>query len=156
MYNYVHSMNMPERKLRDSDRTFFSLVTRATFSNPFGDRRAELDRTMARAYAAPGGGPDLVRVLGHLDARLTALDVRSAELLRAYAADDRALLENAVLFQVFHKYTDALDELIVRQLRAGATLSPAAFGRRIVADLVPCGWDAASAARFVGIFFQMR
>jgi hypothetical protein len=50
-------MIMPERRLRESDRAFFSLVTRAVFSNPFGDRRAELDRHMARSYAAAGGGP---------------------------------------------------------------------------------------------------
>jgi DNA-binding NtrC family response regulator len=149
-------MNMAERRLREPDRAFFSLVAQATFSNPFGDRRAELDRRMARSYAAPGGGPDLVRVLGHLDARLAALDLRDAEMLHAYAPADRALVENAVLFQVFHKYTEALDELIVRQVRAGATLSPAAFGRRMLFDLSSYGWDAAAGARFVGIFFQMR
>jgi len=110
---------------------------------------------MARSYAAPGGGPDLDRVLEHLDARLGALEVRGAEKLSVFAPGDRALLENGILFQVFHKYAGALDELILRQVRAGA-LTPAAFGRRMMADLAACGWDAASAARFVGIFFQMR
>ena len=70
---------MAERRLKDADRAFFSLVAEATFSNPFGERRASLDRRMARAYAAPGGGPDLVRVLGHLASRLGALDVRHSQ-----------------------------------------------------------------------------
>jgi DNA-binding NtrC family response regulator len=149
-------MLMTERRLRESDRAFFSLVARAVFSNPFGDDRAELDRKMARSYEAPEGGPDLARVLAHLDARLRAIDLRSGGGFGAYAAADRALLENAVLFQIFHAYTGALDELIVRQARAAATLIPAAFARRTLADLTSYGWDAASAARFVGIFFQMR
>jgi DNA-binding NtrC family response regulator len=149
-------MNMSRRRLRESDRAFLSLVARATFSNPFGDRRAELDRRMADSHAGRAGEPDLVRVLEHLDARLAALDVRGAEALRAYPSEDRALLENGILFQVFHEYTGALDELIVRQVRAGAAPSAAAFGRRMIAHLAACGWDAASAARFVGIFFQMR
>jgi DNA-binding NtrC family response regulator len=156
MYGKVHFMIMSERRLRDTDRAFFSLVANAAFSNPFGDERAELDRKMARSYEAPEGGPDLPRVLGHLDARLGAIDLGKRDGLGAYAPPDRALLENAVLFQVFHEYTDALDELIVRQLRAGATLSPAPFGKRMMADLASYGWDAESAARFVGIFFQMR
>jgi len=147
---------MPERRLRDADRAFFSLVAEATFSNPFGHRRDELDRKMARTYAAPGGGPDLVRVLAHLDARIAALEVRSGSALGAYASADRALLENAILFQIFHKFADALDDLIGRQVRAGAASSSAPFGRRMLAELGAYGWDAESAARFVGVFFQMR
>jgi transcriptional regulator with GAF, ATPase, and Fis domain len=77
-------------------------------------------------------------------------------MLGVYAAEDRALLENGVLFQIFHKYTGAIDELIVRQVRAATAPSPAAFGRRLMTDLAACGWDSAAAGRFVGIFFQMR
>ena len=149
-------MIMAERKIRETDRAFFTLVAEAAFSNPFGRQRAELDRKMARTYGAPGGGPDLVRVLGHLDARLEALDVRRGASLATYAGADRTLLENAVLFQIFHKFAEALDDLIVRQVRAGAASSPASFGRRMMAELAVHGWDAASAARYVGIFFQMR
>ena len=149
-------MHMLPPKLREPDRAFFSLLTQATFSNPFGDRRAELDRRMARSYAAPEGGADLARVLGHLEARLAALDLRATAMLAAFAPADRALLENAVLFQVFHEYMPALDELIVRQVRAGATPVPAPFGRSMLTDLASYGWDAAASARFVGIFFQMR
>ena len=147
---------MSERKLREPDRAFFALVAEAVFANPFGRRRADLDRKMARTYAAPGGGPDLVRVLGHLDARLGALDVRNGAALAAYVGADRTLLENAVLFKIFHEFADALDDLIVRQVRAGAAPCAAPFARRVMAALATYGWDAVSAARFVGIFFQMR
>src|SRR5689334_10639251 len=116
---------MTQRKLRDADRAFFALVAEATFSNPFGQRRDELDRKMARTYAAPGGGPDLPRVLAHLEARLGALEVRSGAALGAYGPGDRALLENAALFQIFHQFADALDDFIVGQVRAGVASAPA-------------------------------
>jgi DNA-binding NtrC family response regulator len=147
---------MTTRSLREPDRAFFALVAEATFSNPFGETRDALDRRMARAHAAQSGGPDLTRVLAHLEARLTAIDLRGREAFAGYAPADRTLLENAVLFQIFHRYTSALDELIERQIEAGAAPCPAAFGRRMLGDLAFYGWEKAAAARFVGIFFQMR
>jgi DNA-binding NtrC family response regulator len=147
---------MPPRTLRESDRAFFSLVAEATFTNPFDEARDELDRRMARSHAAPGGGPDLERVLAHLAARLTAIELHGAEAFLAYNSSDRTLLENAVLFQIFHRYAKALDELIERQIEAGAAPCPAGFARRMLGDLASYGWEKSAAVRFVGIFFQMR
>jgi DNA-binding NtrC family response regulator len=149
-------MIMPTRSLREPDRAFLALVAEATFSNPFGEARHELDRRMARAHAAQNGGPDLPRVLAYLESRLEAIDVRGREALVAFGPADRTLLENALLFQIFHRYTNALDALIERQIEAGAAPCPATFARRMLDDLGAYGWEKGAAARFVGIFFQMR
>jgi hypothetical protein len=61
-------------KLANDDKAFFTLVSAAAFSNPFGDERADIDRRVADQYAGPGGGPDLTRMLRHLDTRLASLE----------------------------------------------------------------------------------
>jgi DNA-binding NtrC family response regulator len=148
-------MNMAVRHLLPSDRAFFSLVTRAAFANPFGEERADLDRRIARSNAAEGGR-DLDRALSQLAARLDALAVNDGSALRSYAEADRTLLENAVLFRIFHAHTGALDELIERQARSGAAEMPLTFAQKMFAALKAFGWDPMGAARLVAIFFQMR
>lgn len=149
-------MRMADRTLRTADRTFFSLVTRAAFANPFGEERAELDRRIARAQPSTEGTRDLDRALAQLVARLDALDLGGANALQNYADADRTLLENAVLFRIFHAHTAALDELIERQARSGAVQTPPAFAQKMFAELRGFGFAEESAARLVAIFFQMR
>src|SRR4051794_38585477 len=110
---------MPSLRLRERDRAFFALVSRAVFSNPFSAERDEIDRRIAETYGAPEGGPDLSRVLKLLGDRLRALDVHGDRGVAAYADPDRPVVEHAVLFQVFHRHAPDLDALIERQIALG-------------------------------------
>src|SRR5262245_24431145 len=103
---------MPNRLSHD-DRDFFGLVSEATFSNPFGDERAAIDLRIAERYGAPGGGPELERLLAHLDTRLAALAAKGRCTPALYDEPDRLALEHAVLFDAFHRFTKELDLAIV-------------------------------------------
>src|SRR5436190_19749356 len=103
-------------KLAPDDKTFFTLVSAATFSNPFGEEREDLDRRLADQFAGAGGGPDLARLLRHLESRLASLDAKGRGRVTLYEEPDRAALEHAVLFEAFHRFSGAFDRAIEDQL----------------------------------------
>ena len=51
---------MKPLRLSAQEREFFTLVTRAAFANPFGEERAQLDRTIA---GTPADGHPLPQAL---------------------------------------------------------------------------------------------
>jgi DNA-binding NtrC family response regulator len=136
--------------LPSADRDLFGLFSEAAFANPFGEERDRLDRRIAGA--PKGATPDevLERVLARLRSRLQALDVR------ALPAEDRQLVEQAVLFDVFHRYAPAFDALIQDQLASGDKPVRVRFGRDAIGEMVRAGFDRADAARWFAFFFQLR
>lgn len=142
------------RHLDPAEREFFTLVSRAAFSNPFGRERDELDQVIAETG---GDDPDLLdRLLQRIRARLDALDVGSSALLRNYGAQDRALLEHACFFECFHLFADDFDAHVEAQVRAGDTPVPAPFGPSLVERMSGRGIEPERARRALTIFFQMR
>ncbi|TXD33588.1 sigma-54-dependent Fis family transcriptional regulator [Lujinxingia vulgaris] len=146
-------------------RAFFREVAAAAFANPFSEERARRDRrlaaTLSRARQAdqeatssddapnPEIDAALSAVRAELD-RLWPLDLTTLE------GEDRHLVEVALLFDTFHVFVPEFDDLVVRQLEAGSRPVKAAFGLDVARRLTERGMSAERAARFVGIFFQMR
>src|ERR1700683_5553367 len=110
--------------LSSADRAFFGLLSEAAFANPFGEERDRIDQRIAGAPKGTKPGDVLDRALARVRARLDALgDVR------ALAAEDRPLVEQAILFDVFHRHAAALDALIQDQLTSGERPVRVRFGR---------------------------
>ncbi len=146
------------RRLSAPDRSFLALVSRAAFANPFGLERYHLDAELAGC--APDT-PDIVaRVLVRLRDRLAAAKTTDRQPLlacplHAFAPDDARLLEDALLFESFHRFADPLDDLLMRE--TGAT-SPQPFPahREIGAFLAGRGFPAARVPRALELFWQLR
>ncbi len=134
----------------------FALAARAAFSNPFSADREEIDRQLAQA---PAGATALER----LDLAIANVRRRFAELIAADQADirryrgaDRRVLEDAALFDVYHHFAPAFDELIQKQIRVGDTPCAAPFAREALARLTGHGFSLDESVRFFSMFYQLR
>jgi DNA-binding NtrC family response regulator len=139
--------------LSAADRDFFALVSEATFTNPFGDQRAGVDRRISRAPRGASREDIVERLLHAVQERLRGL---GAVDVRRYTGDDRALLEQAVLFDVFHRYAGAFDAHIQKQLDAGARPLRVPFGREALAAIAAYGLGADDARHYFALFYQLR
>ncbi len=130
-------------------RDFLQLVSRAAFTNPFGEERDELDTVLS------GRRPDDPEVLDALVERLSGR-LRGLERLaiRDLPEEEGALVDHGLVFELFHRFAGPMDELIEAQLR-GQEGSPG-FARDVLRELVTWGFEDRRAERLVGIFFQMR
>ena len=144
--------------LSSQDREFFSLVSEATFSNPFSDERIHLDRRIARAPRDLDRPELVVRLLAAVKARLAAVREREGERvdLRRCSAEDRTLLEPVIAFDLFHRHADELDLLIQEQIARGSRPVRVAFAKDAMASLLRAGFDAAESRRYFALFYQLR
>lgn len=148
----------PMRQLLPADRDFLALVSRAAFANPFGLERYHLDAKLAQR---PPDTPDIVasvvaRVADHLR-RAKARDRRPVldGPLHDFEAEDAQLLEDALLFESFHRFAQPFDDLLAREV--GATnAQPFPEHRAIGAHLVARGFAEARVPRAHELFWQLR
>jgi hypothetical protein len=137
--------------LRDSEREFLAHLAAVVFGNPFSRERAEVV-----ARLAPG--TPFGDLTAHREALTRIVGARLGPLLEGTQrlnADDRRLLEPALLYVCYHRYVPQLDALIERQAKAGAPL-PAPFAEEAIAALVANGFTEERAERFFSFFFQLR
>jgi DNA-binding NtrC family response regulator len=135
------------------DRDFFSLLSQATFANPFSADRDRIDRKLAAAPRGEGGTEVLARLLARVRDRLQGLPTTN---LRRYPAEERVLVEEAILFDVFHRVADSFDALIQQQVAKGGKSVPVPFGKETLASLARAGFGAADARRYFELFYQLR
>jgi DNA-binding NtrC family response regulator len=139
--------------LTRADRDLFGLLAEAAFANPFGEQRARIDQRIAEAPKGASRGEVLDRVLARARSRLDALGPRD---VRSLPAEDRSLVEQAILFEVFHRHAPAFDALIQEQLEVGAKPARVRFGRHALAEILRGGFDQAEAVRWFALFYQLR
>ena len=65
-------------------------------------------------------------------------------------------MRNVFLFEVYHSYFDALDELTAAQIKAGDQPLSVKFAREALAQLANRGFADEEAQRYFAIFFQLR
>jgi hypothetical protein len=134
-------------------RATLETISAATFANPFSRRRHQLDLALTGAGDSVGRDELLQRVIAKVDGELDAL--RSVEL-DGLAEADRALVEHAKLFSIFHHASDAIDEHVEAQLQAGEDPIEFAPGGTLMSRLKSEGFSDAYSRRLVAVLFQMR
>src|SRR5260221_8349876 len=127
--------------LSPDDRAFFTLVSDAVFANPFGDERPRIDRRLVRAPRSLDRGQVLAQLLAAVSARLGGLERGKRADLRRHDGDERAILEHAVLFAVFHRFTADFDALIQSQVGRGTRPPRVSFARDALGELAHYGFD---------------
>ena len=80
-------MYMKKRSLSDEERTFFGLVARAAFSNPFSGRRRDLQQ---RIIETDGGSPSGLPPEKVADLALEAVERRTDALNRSSGGRHRS------------------------------------------------------------------
>jgi len=134
-----------------SDREFFSALADVCYGNPFSPERAALI-----ARLAPGATPGDLTEDREALARLVG--PRLAPWLRGnrLTAEDRRLLEPALLYVGYHRCVPELDAHIERQARQGGAPLPVPFAEAAIGDMVRGGIAEQTAPRYFALYFQLR
>ena len=137
--------------LTASDREFFTVLGEVVFLNPFSERRAQLIVKLAP-------GAKLGDLTADREALARVVAPRLASLIKGidrFSAEERLLLEPALLYVSYHRCVPQLDALIERQAKGGASL-PVPFAEPAIADMVQHGFAPERAMRLFAFFFQLR
>lgn len=141
----------------------FKMVSEAAFSNPFSDKRAEIDRRIVDAAEDTGWHELLDPLMQRLEKNILALsssiesmaNLREQLNIRNPDANTRAV-GVSILFYVFHQFKNQFDALIEEQIAAGDEPCRAPFAFQCLEKLVGYGFNRANACRFVSMFYQIR
>lgn len=151
---YIKCMESPQ--LTATNRALFGALSGVVFGNPFSADRALLIRRLLPDMAPA----DLVRDREAL-ARVVRPVVSSVfrdggSTLDALSAEDRRLVEAALLYVSYHECVPQLDALIERQARQSGPSLAVPFADETIAPLVRNGFTEAQASRYFAFFFQLR
>lgn len=136
--------------LSASQRETLQRFSRATFANPFGDERWQLDAEIA---GKPPTTPNIVEhVVAKLHGTLAGLDSRH---LDDYEGDDVELLEHVLLFEAFHRFAPPFDAFIRKQAQSDTPL-PFPLADEIGSFLTEHGFAESRVARALELFYQLR
>jgi DNA-binding NtrC family response regulator len=138
------------------DREFLSIVSQATFSNPFGEERDSLDHQISGGRGPTDRDELLQQVVQRVAKFVDQLDRNGSGSLRGYAGADRDLLEGVFLFDAFHRFTDTLDALIREEIEHKRPARPTPFGDEVLGLLSRRGFPAETARRYLEFFYQLR
>jgi DNA-binding NtrC family response regulator len=133
-----------------ADRQFFAALADVVFGNPFSPERAALIVRLA-----PGAKlGDLTQDPEAL-ARLVVPRVQPW-LEKALSAEERRLVEPALLYVCYHRHVAQIDALIERQAQKAGPPLTVPFADEVIGDLVRNGFSEEVAARYLALFFQLR
>lgn len=144
--------------LNRQDREFFSLVAEAIFANPFEAARKEtLKRLLPEGQFSGTDMPSALREIGPaLDQRLAGLEAKGLDKIQTVAEEDRILIEQAFLLQVYLKYEGDMDQLIQNQRVLGDTPAAVPFAAPLLAQLKSRGMAEQKCLRYLALFYQLR
>jgi len=152
---YIPCMKRAVR-LPAEDREFFRLVNQAAFSNPFGPEREELDRRIAGGSERVPSDILVGRAIARVLDRVARLEAEGQADLRLFSPEEGQLVQSALLFDVYYRFIDAFDQLILQQIEAGDVPCPVSFAGEVLALLRRRGFSAEESRRFLAFFYQMR
>ena len=144
------------RKLSSEERRFFKTVYHAAFANPFGDLREKLDRTIAGLFPSVSRRESADRCIKEIDIRVKQLEKEGRATLDAFRGQDQNLIRVVFLFDIFHKFRDQFDQLIMEQIRAGDTPVKVSFAREAMAILHKRGFPERCYDHYFAFSFQLR
>ena len=82
-------------KLSPSDRSFFTLISRAALCNPFSDDRIALDLKIAKCSPKTSNEVRLKQVIQKLREHITGLESKSKANIRLFQGDERLIHTDA-------------------------------------------------------------
>ena len=138
------------------DKDFFLMVSQAAFSNPFSEKRVDIDRQIVGADETVDWHSMLQPLLQQLGDQIDELIKSGGIVIDRYGGEEVRAIGVSILFHVFHRYVERFDRLIEDQIRAGDESLRAPFAYECMEDLVGFGFGSDDAKRYVGMFYQIR
>ena len=144
------------KQLTPSERHFFSLVHQAVYANPFSDRRSRVDIEIAGLFPGKTDQQGFGKTLAQVRRHIGRLEKNGRATLTGYGHRDRELLTSSFLFDLFHRFTDQFDRLILDQLAAGNRSLPVPFAKTVIDLLIGWGFSGKMAYRYLAMCYQLR
>ncbi|QBG46677.1 sigma-54-dependent Fis family transcriptional regulator [Verrucomicrobia bacterium S94] len=135
---------------------FFRMVSQAAFSNPFSDKRVDIDRQIVGADETVDWHSVLQPLLMKLEEEIEQLRRSGDIVIDRKGGEDAWAVGVSILFHVFHRYMERFDRLIEEQIRAGDESLRAPFAFQCLEELVGFGFGREDARRYVAMFYQIR
>lgn len=145
---------MAKKKLNSKDREFFSLVSRAAFTNPFSRKRFEIDKELTRKTAENWIEirPEVIR---QVSGKISELDQAGFATIADFTGSDHPIIRHAFLFDEYHRLNGNFDDLIDRQVNSEKSLD-VAFAKDAIDSLVKRGFIREEARKYFAMFYQIR
>ncbi len=155
---------MKKITLSSSDQTFFGLVADAAFTNPFSEKRQQLDSQIAGLAGKDKqtglAWPQVVPVMMEkVRAKLAQLDkvAGGVAAIRAFDGEgNQELMKYVFLFDVFHHFAMHFDALIRKQEKTADKLLTASFAPKAMEQLTQRGFTPDQVSRCLALFYQIR
>ena len=144
------------KALSDDDRKFFQLAAEAASTNPFGDAYIDLTLKIAGCDASVPPVERLKLILARVSQQLQKLEGAGRANVRQFDGPDRELLRHAFLFDIYHRFMPAFDQLIADQIAAGEQSVAVPFAADALRLLARRGFNAEESRRYFAIFYQIR
>jgi DNA-binding NtrC family response regulator len=148
---------MPTKpKLSAEQREFLALVVRAAFSNPFSDDFEALQLKIAGCDASVPPVERIKLTVERWNDQLHKLHMAGVANLKQIEGEEREILRNAFLYEIYHRFMAAYDQLIADQIAAGDRSVPVPFVSKALTLFARRGFTAEDARRYFAIFYQIR
>jgi DNA-binding NtrC family response regulator len=152
---YNQCMPMQSR-LEPADRELFEVVAQTAFCNPFSEERTKLDARIIGHPLEPFCETHLDEMTQVISGRVQKLEAQGMADVRKYSGAQRDLMQTVFLFELFHVYCRAIDQLILDQVKLGDQPAPVSFAGELLRRMRGRGIGQAESVRFFAIFYQLR
>ncbi len=125
-----------------------------TLVNPFSPEREKIEAQFIELTGGKRNGTHWERFEGFFN-WVDAIPNGQRDY-RKFDAEERETMRNLFLFDSYHRYSIALDELIDEQVKQGEKSCAVSFGEECVGRMQSHGLTREEAIRYFGIFYQLR
>lgn len=134
----------------------FGRVAAAAFTNPFGERRDELDLLISGVANNTPPEKAFEAVIFKVSEVVKQLVEANETDLHRLDSDRREILRLVFCFHVYHRYLGQFDRLIQEQTKTGDTPCRVTFASDAMAELTGFGLSRQEALRTFSLFYQVR
>ncbi|MFP4649677.1 MAG: sigma-54-dependent transcriptional regulator [Desulfobacterales bacterium] len=139
-----------------SDRSFFKKVARASMINPFSEEHKELELEISGVSAGASRGKRTKKAIYELQKRIAHLEEKGQARIDAFEGEDRQIMENVFLYELFYRFKDQYDELIQNQISAGDTPVRIPFYNEVHAATEERGFGDEAFRHYFALAYQIR
>ena len=141
-------------KIAPADKDFCRAVAAAAFTNPFSDSFRQLTDSIVGDEQSPTLRQEAFARA--IIARADKFTAAGCADFPSFAAADRETMRRFFLYEIYQRFYQELDALVVEQERAGDSSLKVRFAREALAHLEMRGFDRQEAVRVFAIFYQIR
>jgi DNA-binding NtrC family response regulator len=143
-------------KLTQAQHDFLTLVTRAAACNPFSDEFDELQLKIAGCDESVPQPERIKLTVDRWNEQLHRMQADGMTNFRQVEGEDREVFRYACLYEIYHRYLSAFDQLIEDQIAAGDRSVPVSFASKALVLFERRGFSREEARRYFAIIYQIR